>query len=231
MEDIGAQVAPSIFFQSTFSSRFCEVPPMARKRDLSYQIPNFPHQQFAQNPMDNWSPKSWEWDNVRFLAKPLDSETLQLGTATTDQMKKFQGLKKKNTVEEEDGSLRLNLGGGLNSVEEPVSRPNKRVRSGSPGSSSYPMCQVDDCKQDLSNAKDYHRRHKVCELHSKSSKSLVGKQMQRFCQQCSRWPFLHFFLKRIFCQCKISLPLKLQLVGQMRNLMFFSFSNDREIRG
>ncbi|KAF5739268.1 Squamosa promoter binding protein-like 14 [Tripterygium wilfordii] len=192
MEDIGAQVAPPIFFQSTLSSRFCEAPPMSRKRDLSYQIPNFHHQslsqhQFVQNPRDNWNPKSWEWDPVRFLAKPLDSETLQLGTATTDQMKKDQGLKKKNTVEEDDDSLRLNLGGGLNSVEEPVSRSNKRVRSGSPGSSSYPKCQVDDCEEDLTNAKDYHRRHKVCELHSKSSKALVGKQMQRFCQQCSRF--------------------------------------------
>ncbi|KAI3750923.1 hypothetical protein L2E82_21843 [Cichorium intybus] len=88
---------------------------------------------------------------------------------------------------EEDERLLLKLGG----VEEPVTRPSKRVRSGSPGSgcgaANYPMCQVDNCKEDLSTAKDYHRRHKVCEVHSKAGKALVGKQMQRFCQQCSRF--------------------------------------------
>jgi hypothetical protein len=83
--------------------------------------------------------------------------------------------------------------------QEPVVRPSKRVRSGSPGSAggsggggganggaSYPMCQVDDCRADLTSAKDYHRRHKVCETHSKTTKALVASQMQRFCQQCSR---------------------------------------------
>jgi hypothetical protein len=84
--------------------------------------------------------------------------------------------------------------------QEPVVvRPSKRVRSGSPGSAggsggggaangagSYPMCQVDDCRADLTTAKDYHRRHKVCEIHSKTTKALVANQMQRFCQQCSR---------------------------------------------
>lgn len=103
-------------------------------------------------------------------------------------------------------SLRLQLGGVVsdtgktqianiqnsnsNSAEDPApsSRPNKKVRSGSPGSGgNYPMCQVDNCSEDLSKSKDYHRRHKVCELHSKATKALVGKQMQRFCQQCSRF--------------------------------------------
>ncbi|CBI40788.3 unnamed protein product, partial [Vitis vinifera] len=169
MEEVGAQVAPPIFIHQTLSSRFHEAVPMAKKRDLPYPSSNFQHQhpQRFQNPRDNWNPKVWDWDSVRFVANPLESELLRLGTATP--------------------SLRLKLGGGLSSIEEPVSRPSKRVRSGSPGSSSYPMCQVDNCREDLSNAKDYHRRHKVCEMHSKSTKALVGKQMQRFCQQCSRF--------------------------------------------
>lgn len=54
------------------------------------------------------------------------------------------------------------------------------------GSTSRAVCQVEDCGADLSSAKDYHRRHKVCEMHSKASKALVGGIMQRFCQQCSR---------------------------------------------
>lgn len=54
------------------------------------------------------------------------------------------------------------------------------------GTSNRAVCQVEDCSADLSDAKDYHRRHKVCEMHSKASRALVGNVMQRFCQQCSR---------------------------------------------
>ncbi|RWW13911.1 hypothetical protein BHE74_00051944 [Ensete ventricosum] len=50
--------------------------------------------------------------------------------------------------------------------------------------SSY--CQVEGCNVDLTSAKDYHRKHKVCECHSKSSKVIVAGQERRFCQQCSR---------------------------------------------
>lgn len=205
MEEVGAQVAPPIFIHQTLSSRFHEAVPMAKKRDLPYPSSNFQHQnpQRFQNPRDNWNPKSWDWDSVRFIANPLESELLRLGTATPLQaeLKKKQAgtgittALKKNPLDKDDESLRLKLGGGLSSIEEPVSRPSKRVRSGSPGSSSYPMCQVDNCREDLSNAKDYHRRHKVCEMHSKSTKALVGKQMQRFCQQCSRWPFVFLCLR------------------------------------
>lgn len=189
MEEVGAQVAAPIFLshhhQKTLSG-------MAKKRDLPYQTPNY-HQRFLNpNPVDNWNPKSWEWDTVRFVAKPLDSaDALPLAAMSTlDQPPPPLTLKKKSLsgAEEDDAALRLNLGGGLTCVvEDSAPRPNKRVRSGSPGSTTtYPMCQVDNCKEDLSSAKDYHRRHKVCELHSKSTKALVANQMQRFCQQCSR---------------------------------------------
>lgn len=59
--------------------------------------------------------------------------------------------------------------------------------------SNHPVCQVEDCSADLSNAKDYHRRHKVCEIHSKASQAVVGNAMQRFCQQCSRFHLLQEF--------------------------------------
>lgn len=54
-----------------------------------------------------------------------------------------------------------------------------------------PRCQVDGCNAVLVNAKDYHRRHKVCEIHSKAPKVSVLGLEQRFCQQCSR-QVLHF---------------------------------------
>ncbi|KAI4331007.1 hypothetical protein MLD38_029239 [Melastoma candidum] len=61
------------------------------------------------------------------------------------------------------------------------------------GSSSRAVCQVENCGADLSTEKDYHRRHKVCEIHSKASKALVRGILQRFCQQCSRFHALQEF--------------------------------------
>ncbi|KAK4797615.1 hypothetical protein SAY86_029941 [Trapa natans] len=50
-----------------------------------------------------------------------------------------------------------------------------------------PRCQVAGCMVDLSHAKAYYSRHKVCGMHSKSPKVIVGGIEQRFCQQCSRF--------------------------------------------
>lgn len=47
-------------------------------------------------------------------------------------------------------------------------------------------CQVEGCNVDLTGAKDYHRRHRVCESHSKCPKVIVSGLERRFCQQCSR---------------------------------------------
>lgn len=78
----------------------------------------------------------------------------------------------------------------FSSAESPIP-PIKRARAGSL-SSQTPFCQVHGCKKDLSSSKDYHKRHKVCEIHSKTSKVIVNGIEQRFCQQCSRLisPFL-----------------------------------------
>ncbi|MCO5571211.1 hypothetical protein L7F22_024946 [Adiantum nelumboides] len=58
---------------------------------------------------------------------------------------------------------------------------------------AIPRCQVEGCKLDLTSAKDYHRRHKVCELHSKAGKVVVAGIEQRFCQQCSRFHLISEF--------------------------------------
>lgn len=57
-------------------------------------------------------------------------------------------------------------------------------------------CLVDGCISDLSNCRDYHRRHKVCELHSKTPEVTIGGHKQRFCQQCSRFHSLEQFDER-----------------------------------
>ncbi|XP_066378415.1 squamosa promoter-binding-like protein 10 [Miscanthus floridulus] len=56
-----------------------------------------------------------------------------------------------------------------------------------------PRCQAEGCKADLSGAKHYHRRHKVCEYHAKASVVAAGGKQQRFCQQCSRFHVLSEF--------------------------------------
>lgn len=62
----------------------------------------------------------------------------------------------------------------------------KRTRAPSNVGAQVPSCLVDGCNSDLSKCRDYHRRHKVCEFHSKTSKVSIAGQELRFCQQCSR---------------------------------------------
>ncbi|XP_052204479.1 squamosa promoter-binding-like protein 1 isoform X2 [Diospyros lotus] len=97
----------------------------------------------------------------------------------------------------EAGSLNLKLG----AQEYPVTEAEMEKWEGRSGkkskviaaTSNLAVCQVDDCGADLMNAKEYHRRHKVCDMHSKSSRALVGNTIQRFCQQCSRFHVLQEF--------------------------------------
>ncbi|KAF7804130.1 squamosa promoter-binding-like protein 9 [Senna tora] len=42
-----------------------------------------------------------------------------------------------------------------------------------------PRCQVEGCRVDLSDAKAYYSRHKVCSMHSKSPRVVVAGQEQR----------------------------------------------------
>ncbi|XP_050217085.1 squamosa promoter-binding-like protein 3 [Mercurialis annua] len=58
---------------------------------------------------------------------------------------------------------------------------------GGGGGTSAVGCQVERCGADLSDAKKYHRRHKVCEVHAKAAAVAVAGLRQRFCQQCSRF--------------------------------------------
>jgi hypothetical protein len=70
------------------------------------------------------------------------------------------------------------------------SAPSKRARPGQgQGQAAVPACSVEGCAADLSKGRDYHRRHKVCEAHSKTPVVTVAGQQQRFCQQCSRFVF------------------------------------------
>ncbi|KAJ8748868.1 hypothetical protein K2173_013299 [Erythroxylum novogranatense] len=90
----------------------------------------------------------------------------------------------------------LNLGGRtyFSSAENDfVNRLYRPSRAVDPGPPNVPRCQAGGCIADLSLAKHYHRRHKVCEFHSKASTVIVSGLTQRFCQQCSRFHLLPEF--------------------------------------
>lgn len=98
----------------------------------------------------------------------------------------------RDLMENSGGALSLRIGGVSGSHEtmenggvNEEDRNGKKIKVQG-GSSSGPACQVEGCEADLTAAKDYHRRHKVCEMHAKASTAVVGNTVQRFCQQCSR---------------------------------------------
>ncbi|KAL5172589.1 Squamosa promoter-binding-like protein 8 [Glycine soja] len=82
----------------------------------------------------------------------------------------------------------LNMGGRTyfsSSEDDFVSRLYRRSRPVEPGStilSNSPRCQAEGCNADLSQAKHYHHRHKVCEFHSKAATVIAAGLTQQFCQ-------------------------------------------------
>ncbi|KAL7144261.1 hypothetical protein ABFS83_07G000500 [Erythranthe nasuta] len=161
-----------------------------------------------------WDSNEWRWDGALFVATPLNSVPLdcmsrQLGSdelvllgdgngngrEKRDFEKRTRGVFEMEENENEDlGLPNLKLGGQVYPIAEMEGKSGKKTKvSNVLPTSSRSVCQVEDCRADLSNAKDYHRRHKVCDLHSKSTSALVGDVMQRFCQQCSRFHVLQEF--------------------------------------
>ncbi|KAH7568893.1 hypothetical protein JRO89_XS06G0068600 [Xanthoceras sorbifolium] len=95
-----------------------------------------------------------------------------------------RSLKEAVVVEEEEEEEEDDEdAGGLGFGED-----DKKKKLGKKGSSSAatPSCQVENCTADMSDAKRYHKRHKVCEFHAKASVVRLAGLQQRFCQQCSR---------------------------------------------
>ena len=89
-------------------------------------------------------------------------------------------------------------------------------KKGRGGSVQAPRCQVAGCKVDLSGAKAYYSRHKVCAMHSKSPTVTVAGLEQRFCQQCSRSPLISFSLSHF-------LLFYLLLTSKRNKKIFFCF--------
>lgn len=167
-----------------------------------------------------WDLNDWKWDGDLFTATPLNSvpsdcKSRQLFPVEPEtpvnagsphsspscsehnnpgNEKGKRELEKRRRIEvvDDSASLNLKLGGQVYPIMDDDAKCGKKPKvTGT--TSSRAVCQVEDCRADLSNAKDYHRRHKVCDMHSKASKALVGNVMQRFCQQCSRFHVLQEF--------------------------------------
>lgn len=173
-----------------------------------------------------WDPSDWRWDGDLFIATPLKraassyqskqlfpletgisatrassntsssySEELNRDTRELEKKRRANAVENNNLGE----NLTLDLGGRcFATAGNGEATAGKKTKLGG-AASNRAACQVEDCGADLSKAKDYHRRHKVCQMHSKASKALVGNQMQRFCQQCSRSVlFFLFWLLKFF---------------------------------
>lgn len=162
-----------------------------------------------------WDLNDWKWDGDLFIATPSDhlqfiplvaGNSPNTSSSCSDEVHFNNGRrelerKRRVIVIEEDStdpndaaaaaagaaSLALKLGRTASANCQPT---NTKLSS---SSSTRAVCQVQDCGADLTKAKDYHRRHKVCEMHSKATKALVANLMQRFCQQCSRFHVLQEF--------------------------------------
>ncbi|KAJ4956613.1 hypothetical protein NE237_013396 [Protea cynaroides] len=116
---------------------------------------------------------------------PLSPETVSNG---------YMVLPKNESSEHLDfpAKIGLNLGGRtyFSSEDDIMNRLYRRSKPVDSSPSNSPKCQAEGCNADLTYAKHYHRRHKVCEFHSKASTVIAGGMTQRFCQQCSRFHLL-----------------------------------------
>ncbi|XP_015688066.1 squamosa promoter-binding-like protein 1 isoform X3 [Oryza brachyantha] len=150
-----------------------------------------------------WDLNDWRWDSNLFLATPSNASTSrcrnrELGRAEGEIDFGVVDKRRRVSPEEEDDGEGCSNAATTNgddswiAVQRERSSEDEMPRKGA-CSSSTPCCQVDGCLADLSSARDYHKRHKVCELHTKSGVVRIKNIEHRFCQQCSRFHFLQEF--------------------------------------
>ncbi|CAN6472560.1 unnamed protein product [Victoria cruziana] len=142
----------------------------------------------------NWDvkPSSWDVENLVFLSGAGDGESVRSQISSMEG--KQQG--KRNCMVD----LKLGRLGDFGDLKTPaaaapvgVSPAASRRSRSSNNSIQVASCMVDGCSADLSACKDYHKRHKVCEAHSKAVKVKVEGVEKRFCQQCSKFHALSEF--------------------------------------
>ena len=134
------------------------------------------------------------------------SSSLTVSSSSANSSESLNGLKFGQKIYFEDlgvgapaksGTGSSSSSSAAGSGGRPPPAPPKKVRgSGVVQGGQPPRCQVEGCKVDLSDAKAYYSRHKVCGMHSKSPTVIVAGLEQRFCQQCSRSAWFLFSFSR-----------------------------------
>ncbi|KAF3327793.1 squamosa promoter-binding-like protein 12 [Carex littledalei] len=147
----------------------------------------------------------WDWDN------PPPSPAI-LSSAGEDVSDEPPTSVETNTngstvVDSQPPQPQLGLGLGKRTYFEGGKKGEKGEKRAKEGAIQVQStkCQVEGCGMDLSSAKDYHRKHRVCENHSKCPRVVVAGQERRFCQQCSRFHALtEFDQKKRSCRRRLS---------------------------
>ncbi|KAK4846279.1 hypothetical protein QYF36_015326 [Acer negundo] len=142
----------------------------------------------------DWNLKATSWDFSEFEQEAIPNIDAVDGSSS------FGGNRGKGnfSVDLKLGHVNNSADSSSNKWKEPLkmesspSGSSKRARGANNGTQTA-SCLVDGCNSDLSNCREYHRRHKVCELHSKTPEVTISGQKQRFCQQCSRFHCLEEF--------------------------------------
>ncbi|XP_020599978.1 squamosa promoter-binding-like protein 12 isoform X2 [Phalaenopsis equestris] len=152
--------------------------------------------------LGNGSSKKSVPTSISFLSK-TGNKTSE-GTLEALQVTLNNQIKSNQMAQGEDRRTSPVIVGCVSSGEPPIAASMKRSRA-SHQAIQHTYCQVEGCSTDLTSAKDYHRKHRVCEKHSKSPRVIVAGQERRFCQQCSRFHDLsEFDQKKRSCRRRLS---------------------------
>lgn len=170
------------------------------KDDTDFQVDGLQRSKIMLNKwdLDPLSVETMEFvEPVPFLGNSGDDtndqscKTVQSTSTVTLNSLTELGIRFSSSVSKPNGekwAAKSEPNGNQFSVENSVlssPEPTKRARI-MRMESPFPTCQVLGCNKDLSSSKDYHKRHKVCDVHSKTAIVVVNGIQQRFCQQCSR---------------------------------------------
>ncbi|KAL8215883.1 hypothetical protein R6Q57_022720 [Mikania cordata] len=140
----------------------------------------------------DWNLKIPCWDFTEFEQETIPTIDLTSGSSSLNfsvDLKLGQVIDSRNEFKD---SLNLKGSSSTSKMALSPSGSSKRARPiNNPIQGAN--CLVDGCKADLRICKEYHRRHKVCEIHSKTPEVSINGQKQRFCQQCSRFHSLEEF--------------------------------------
>lgn len=133
-------------------------------------------------------------------------------------------METENTKASSKQKLEMNKGLMSNHHAENFAKKKKGVHGGGGSiSGTSRCCQAEECTVDLTEAKQYHRRHKVCELHAKAQAVVVAGTHQRFCQQCSRLVFslynTDFFYSFVRLRCMFTIHTCTKIIRILFKLM------------